>query len=138
MSKLIANSAAVHLLGLALLMTTSCATGQNQQTEQVEIQLSNAGFEALDADDSEAGVWLNTLSPRQLGPVKTADGTVRYVYADPEGCGCVYVGDKAAYQIFQARQQTRRESQDAEPEEEAEQGLVADECYDVVDQEGLR
>ena len=138
MPKLIANPVAVQLLGLTLLMTPSCAAAQNQQTEQVEIQLSNAGFEARDADDSEAGAWLSTLTPLQLGPVKTADGTVRYVYADPEGCGCVYVGDKAAYEIYQARQQTRRESQNADAEEEAEEGLVGDEFYDVVEQEGLR
>ena len=138
MQKLMANPVTVHLLGLTLLMTPSCAAAQNRQTEQVEIQLSNAGFEARNADDSEAGVWLSTLTPLQLGPVKTADGTVRYVYADPEGCGCVYVGDKAAYQIYQARQQTRRGSQNADAEEEAEEGLVGDEFYDVVEQEGLR
>ena len=60
MQKLMANPVTVHLLGLTLLMTPSCAAAQNQQPEQVEIQLSNAGFEARDADDSEAGAWLST------------------------------------------------------------------------------
>ena len=41
-----------------------------------------------------------TLTPRTL--VTHPQGSdLRYVYADPEGCNCVYIGDEQAYQQYQ-------------------------------------
>ena len=30
---------------------------------------------------------------------------VHYVYADPKGCNCIYVGDQQAYQSYQQQRQ---------------------------------
>ena len=45
---------------------------------------------------------------------RTRGGSVRYVYADPLVCGCLYVGDQAAYgryrqAVFQRRLANERE-----------------------------
>ena len=37
---------------------------------------------------------------------QTRNGKVTYLYADPDGCGCVYVGDKAALGRYKGMQNT--------------------------------
>src|SRR5262249_22026606 len=44
---------------------------------------------------------LQTLTPLKLVPhTRSSDGKLLYVYADPKGCQCLYVGDEAAYQRY--------------------------------------
>lgn len=66
-------------------------------TERV---LSAAGFQMKLPDTPETLATLHRLPPRTLVPAPR-DGQMRYVYADPRGCGCLYVGTEAQYQEYQ-------------------------------------
>jgi hypothetical protein len=66
-------------------------------TERV---LSAAGFQMKLADTPETLSTLHRLPPRTLIP-EPRDGQMRYVYADPRGCGCLYVGTEGQYQEYQ-------------------------------------
>jgi hypothetical protein len=58
--------------------------------------LTAAGFVVKYPDTPEKQEIFNSLPPNRL--VKRGrNGKVYYVYADPGGCGCVYVGSPNAY-----------------------------------------
>lgn len=77
----------------------------------MEMKLSEAGFVAHPADTTARYAMLNTLPPGELTYRPSAAGRV-YVYADPIGCGCVYMGSESAYNALTmneaARQKNRR------------------------------
>lgn len=52
------------------------------------------------ADTPEKLAHLQTLTPRKVVRY-TRDGQPQYVYADPETCKCLYVGDEQRYQKYQ-------------------------------------
>ncbi|GBQ34652.1 hypothetical protein [Gluconacetobacter azotocaptans] len=66
--------------------------------------LSEAGFIAHPADTTARYAMMNTLPPGQLTYRPSPAGFI-YLYADPIGCGCVYMGSEAAYRIFSTGQQ---------------------------------
>lgn len=71
-----------------------------QQAAQVEPVLAAAGFRMLPADTPEKLAHLQKLPPLKLTP-RMHKGQVRYAYADPYTCQCLYVGDEQAYQQYQ-------------------------------------
>jgi len=84
-------------LGLSV---TGCATIRAHQTAETEQILAAAGFQVKLADTPEKLAHLQTLTPRKVVR-QVRDGQPQYVYADPETCKCVYVGDEQRYQKFQ-------------------------------------
>lgn len=90
----------------ACLAISACATPQ-QRAEGQENLLAAAGFTVKPANTpgriaSLRGLPANKVVQRMRG------NTVRYVYADPLVCACLYVGDQAAYgryrqEVFQRR-----------------------------------
>jgi len=88
------------MIGLTagLLVLGGCATAA-QRPFATENVLSAAGFQMKLPDSPEGRASLHTLPPRQLLP-QPRDGQVEYVYADPTGCGCLYVGTEAQYQQY--------------------------------------
>lgn len=77
-----------------------CASIEKQEVEQKESMLSAAGFSMKPATTPAQRANLATLPPNKL-VAQPVDGQVRYFYADPKTCGCVYVGDEKAYQTYQ-------------------------------------
>ena len=69
------------------LSVTGCAAIRTHQTAETEQVLAAAGFQVKPA-------------PRKVVRY-TRDGQPQYVYADPETCKCLYVGDEQRYQKFQ-------------------------------------
>jgi hypothetical protein len=72
-----------------------------QNTEQM---LAAAGFLEKPANTPAREARLAALPPFKLMSQRVTAGgrdTVGYVYADPQFCHCVYVGDPGAYQRFQ-------------------------------------
>jgi hypothetical protein len=66
------------------------------QTAAPNNMLTAAGFVVKYPDTPEKQEIFNSLPPNRL--VKRGrNGKVYYVYADPGGCGCVYVGSPNAY-----------------------------------------
>jgi hypothetical protein len=84
-------------LGLSL---TGCAAIRTHQTAETEQVLAAAGFQMKPADTPAKLAHLQTLTPRTVVR-STRDGQVHYVYADPETCRCLYVGDEQRYQKYQ-------------------------------------
>jgi hypothetical protein len=85
------------VLGLSL---TGCAAIRAHRTAETEQVLVAAGFQMKPADTPAKLAHLQTLTPRKVVRY-TRDGQVHYVYADPETCTCLYVGDEQRYQKYQ-------------------------------------
>jgi hypothetical protein len=58
-----------------------------------------AGFTAVSANTPQRQATLTSM-PAHRFVHETRNGTTRYGYADPTICGCVYVGDQAAYNRY--------------------------------------
>src|SRR4029453_2407796 len=89
---------------LPLILTSvaigGCATLRADQTTQTEQILSASGFVMRPADTPESRAELPTLTPRKVVR-HVRDGQAQYVYADPETCKCLYVGNEQQYQKYQ-------------------------------------
>ena len=86
---------AVMAVALAL-GVAGCAT-TNVQTENM---LGQAGFRRVPADTPAKLAHLQTLPARRLVG-RAHEGKKYYVYADPDGCTCLYIGSPAQYQSYQ-------------------------------------
>jgi hypothetical protein len=85
------------LVGLA---AGGCASIRAHQAIQAEQILSAAGFVMKPADNPERLAELQKLAPRKVVR-HMHDGQARYVYADPDTCKCLYVGDERQFQKYQ-------------------------------------
>lgn len=90
---LIAAAFAVTILG-------GCASTANQDAIDIERRLSAAGFQMKLANTPEKMAHLNRLGQRRLVPMEL-DGATVFVYADGEGCKCVFVGSQKNYQEYE-------------------------------------
>src|SRR4051812_5680995 len=59
--------------------------------------LSSAGFKVHFANDANAKRAMQALPPHRFVVHKLAGGDIRYLYAEPQHCVCVYIGTKDAY-----------------------------------------
>jgi hypothetical protein len=90
------------LAGLTLLI--ACAESRVPDAEQM---LAAAGFQMHPADTPAKEAQLATLPQRKIiaQRQKTQSGSdtgpAGYVYADRDGCDCIFVGNAKAYQKFQ-------------------------------------
>jgi hypothetical protein len=94
----------VFVVALGLLSFAGCASLQASDTHWTEQALASAGFERRPADTPVKLAQLTALTPRTLLR-KTLDGEVRYVYADPTGCTCLYVGGDLEYQRYRQNEE---------------------------------
>ena len=90
---------AVLLLSI-LAAATGCATVQAAATRSTQDMLAAAGFQAQPADTPQQIAELQSLPARRLLS-RTQDGAVSYVFSDPAGCHCLYVGGEREYQEYQ-------------------------------------
>ena len=63
--------------------------------------LTQAGFKKLPASSPKLAQHVQTIAPRKLIH-RQAGGKSYYVYADPGGCNCVYVGSDSAYATYKS------------------------------------
>ena len=104
----------------ACLLAAACATPQ-QRAEDRENLLSAAGFAVRPANTPARSASLRSLPANKVVQQTTGGpggGSVRYVYADPLVCACLYVGDQAAFgryrqEVFQ-RQLANEQSMTAQ------------------------
>ena len=88
------------LVLLILVSATGCTTlpaGEMPATEQL---LTAAGFQTQVADTPEQIAELQSLPARHLVR-RSQNGAVSYVFADPLGCHCLYVGGDGEYRKYQ-------------------------------------
>jgi hypothetical protein len=103
-------------LACAVGMTACATTAAGPKTEAL---LSQAGFRPLSADTSQKVAHMQTLPDKRL-VARTYQGKKYYVYSDPEGCKCVYVGSPAQYQSYQS---VARQAQQTTPGWQPQQGV---------------
>lgn len=100
----VANIARFTIAAMVLLI--GCATIQRLQARDTEELLTPAGFKKQLVDAAD------TTSPDATPPYRlvsrTKDGTVQYIYADPDNCRCVYVGGSKEYAEYQRLATERR------------------------------
>lgn len=88
---------------VTLLLLCSGCTSERDRVQSTEQILVAAGFKTELADTPEKQAQLASLPPHKLlvQQVSIGDRQVPgYVYADPDICHCVFVGDAQAYQRF--------------------------------------
>ena len=84
---------------VAGLSLAGCAGLQSGDTASAERALTAAGFQPKPADTPEKVAQLHSLAPGRV--LRQAQGGERrYVYADPKGCTCLYVGGDEQYQAL--------------------------------------
>lgn len=105
----------VFVLGLSACSNSGMTSDGDKPTEKVaemEETLAGVGFEPLYAKTRKNYAAVKSL-PQHTLVFHEYQNKYRYVYADAELCGCVYVGDRRAYQHYQAmvRQQHQTDMQ---------------------------
>ena len=70
--------------------------------------LTGAGFVVKRPKTPQQTALLNGLPANQIVK-KTSNGKVTYLYADPAGCGCLHVGDQAAFKNLRSMQNAVQE-----------------------------
>ena len=100
----------------ACFLVAGCMSPQQRAVDREDL-LAAAGFTVRPANTPARVASLRSLPPNKV--VQRTNGpNVSYVYADPLVCGCLYVGDQAAYgryrqEVFQ-RQLADRQAMTAE------------------------
>ena len=99
MTKSRALRAAVLTAGLVWVLAGCQAIG-NEEAQSTEQVLAAAGFHMKEATTPQQLANLKAMTQRKI-VMHDQDGQTRYVYADADGCKCVYVGSEKNYDEFQ-------------------------------------
>jgi hypothetical protein len=62
--------------------------------------LSSAGFRVQVANDAAARKAMNALPPHRFVIHRYGNNEVRYLYAEPNHCVCIFIGTQEAYQNY--------------------------------------
>jgi hypothetical protein len=92
---------------LLLALCVGCAGRVSApRVRTVESDLISAGFRTVVPDTPKKQQAMKRLQPRRLTEA-SRNGKPYYWYADPDGCGCIYVGGEAAYRRYDELAQAR-------------------------------
>lgn len=87
-----------HLMGSFMVVASVLSACQSPARPYLAMgrRVAEAGFIAHPADTTARYAMMNTLPPGMLTYRASPSGLI-YLYADPIGCGCVYMGSEVAY-----------------------------------------
>jgi hypothetical protein len=85
---------------------SASAAAPARTPSKTEQMLSAAGFQAVPANTAERQADMAKLPRRRVIAQPNGD-SFSYVYADPTGCACLYLGGDAQYQAYQKLSQDR-------------------------------
>ena len=86
--------------GIALL-AAACTTSQAEAPDNEDL-LAASGFVERKADTPERIAALKSLPPHRF-VMRNSNGSVKYMYADPIACDCIYVGGQRAYDLYRQK-----------------------------------
>jgi hypothetical protein len=121
-----------HTRFLALLLFGAFSDPAGAQ-EVKDMHLEDAGFLMRTADTSEKLSKAKLLPSRKF-VARVKDGKRYYVYADPELCKCVFVGDETAMKTFRDMQKRPELQTTLAPGLAPEGEIIQDMDRDVSDQ----
>ena len=90
----------VLVIAAALLTLSGCAAIRRQEAASTEQLLAAAGFQMRAADNPERVHDLTVMPPLKI-VARSQDNNVRYTFADPYKCRCLYVGGSKEYSAYQ-------------------------------------
>ncbi|AQT06332.1 hypothetical protein AA14337_3328 [Acetobacter malorum DSM 14337] len=90
-----------HFMAITLLLLAGCSPAK--QYLQADTSLSKAGFVSHYSDTTARYAMMNLLPPGRMTFRLAPDGSKIYLYSDPIGCGCVYMGDQSSYETYRSR-----------------------------------
>jgi len=92
------------LPALALLLCTSVLIALEVPSkpflDKNSFYLSSAGFRVQVANDAAARKAMNALPPHRFVVHRYGNNQVRYLYAEPNHCVCIFIGSQEAYQNY--------------------------------------
>lgn len=88
------------LFAAILVSLAGCTAIDQISATQDEKLLQTAGFKIVPGDTPDRIQALDTLAPGKISRVGRG-GTIYYVYADPNECRCLWVGNQAQYERYQ-------------------------------------
>ena len=101
----------------AALVLSACGL----KVSNTEYLLSQAGFRKVPADTPQKAEHLQTVASHKLIRRKGVDGKAPYyVYADPNYCQCMYVGNESQYATYKTLVQQQDEAMALQEEREHE------------------
>jgi hypothetical protein len=101
-----------HPVVIALLMLfVGACTNAGSAVSPSENMLAEAGFVSRSIDSPSRMALLKSLPPHRF-VLRTTAGRRTYLYSDPIGCACVYVGDQQAYDRYRQQMATRQTATD--------------------------
>jgi hypothetical protein len=89
--------------------TAAACTGPQAQAPVADDLLARAGFVRRDVDTEERLAALKVLPPHQFVQ-RNSNGSIKYMYADPNVCDCIYVGGQHAYDEYRQMMVSRVEA----------------------------
>jgi len=109
---------AAHAIG-------GCALVRRHEGRATGDMLIAAGFRPTPADTPEQQRRLRAM-PALTIVSETTNGSTTYRFADPYGCGCLYVGGQKAYGTYNQRRLAKRVA-DQQLQDVQEQNMIASE-----------
>jgi hypothetical protein len=92
------RSVSPFAIAIACLAVAACATKAERIADKEDL-LAAAGFAVRPADSPARRAQLKQLPANKFVTMANGD-QVKYVYADPVDCNCLYVGDQKAYGAY--------------------------------------
>jgi uncharacterized protein YceK len=90
----------IVVFGAVLLTLSGCASIRRHEAASTEQLLAAAGFRMQPADNPERVHDLEAMPSLKL-VARSQAGDVRYTFADPYKCHCLYVGGAKEYSAYQ-------------------------------------
>lgn len=88
-------------VGLAVVAAAAVLAGcQSSGGSRTTDMLAGAGFAIKVADTADKQAALASLPARKV-TMRKVKGKLVFLYADPAGCNCLYVGNETNYQTYQ-------------------------------------
>jgi hypothetical protein len=95
---------AIALPAIVLLLCTSLLvaleTPSKPFLDKNSFYLSSAGFRVQVANDAAGRKAMNALPPHRFVVHRYGNNEVRYLYAEPTHCVCIFIGNQEAYQNY--------------------------------------
>lgn len=106
-SRLLASSAVGGLLIISQAVVLTSCTTTSAGSQSKDDSLAAAGFMERPANTKKRQTMQARLPANQF--LKRVRGnTVSYVYSDPTGCKCIYIGSQKSYDRYRQAQQQKR------------------------------